>query len=127
MSQAIQTAPLGHYRVTQVVKSEVAKIVTLRSTAITLAVTVVAGLLVTGLVTNAAATGYVLTHTGTLGLNGYSAGGYSSGGFGNRSSGPREMFTAPCSSCGREARVPFRPTNGKPVYCSDCFRAQRGG
>ena len=28
------------------------------------------------LVTNAAATGYVQTHTGTLGLNGYSAGGY---------------------------------------------------
>ena len=59
---------------------------------------------------------------------GYSAGGYSGGGgFGNRSSGPREMFTATCSSCGREARVPFRPTNGKPVYCSDCFRSQRGG
>jgi len=63
---------------------------------------------------------------------GYSAGGYSSGGgggggFGNRGGGPREMFTATCSSCGREARVPFRPTNGKPVYCSDCFRSQRGG
>jgi CxxC-x17-CxxC domain-containing protein len=58
---------------------------------------------------------------------GYSAGGYSSGGYGGRSSAPREMFTATCSSCGREARVPFRPTNGKPVYCSDCFRSQRGG
>ena len=65
----------------------------------------------------------------------YSGGGYDTGygggggggGYGNRSSGPREMFEATCSSCGREARVPFRPTNGKPVYCSDCFRAQRGG
>lgn len=58
----------------------------------------------------------------------YSAGGYGGGGgYGGRSSGPREMFTATCSSCGREARVPFRPTNGKPVYCSDCFRSQRGG
>jgi CxxC-x17-CxxC domain-containing protein len=66
--------------------------------------------------------------SGYGGGGGYSAGGYSGGGgFGNRSSGPREMFTATCSSCGREARVPFRPTNGKPVYCSDCFRAQRGG
>ena len=65
--------------------------------------------------------------SGYGGGGGYSAGGYSSGGFGNRSSGPREMFTATCSSCGREARVPFRPTNGKPVYCSDCFRTQRGG
>jgi len=59
----------------------------------------------------------------------YSSGGYSSGGgYGGRSSsGPREMFSATCSSCGREARVPFRPTNGKPVYCSDCFRTMRGG
>jgi len=31
---------------------------------------------VNGLITNAAATGYVQTHTGTVGLNGYSAGGY---------------------------------------------------
>ena len=65
---------------------------------------------------------------------GYSAGGYDSGGYsgggggyGARSSAPREMFAATCSSCGKEARVPFRPTNGKPVYCSDCFRTQRGG
>jgi CxxC-x17-CxxC domain-containing protein len=58
---------------------------------------------------------------------GYSAGGYDGGGFGNRSSGPREMFSATCSSCGKEAKVPFRPTNGKPVYCSDCFRTVRGG
>jgi len=67
--------------------------------------------------------------SGYGGGGGYSAGGYGGGGggFGNRSSGPREMFTATCSSCGREAKVPFRPTNGKPVYCSDCFRSQRGG
>ncbi len=54
MTAAIQTAPPGHYRVKQVAKSEVVKILTLRSTAITLGLTVVAGLLVTGLVTNAA-------------------------------------------------------------------------
>ena len=39
--------------------------------------------------------------------------------------GPREMFTATCSSCGKEAQVPFRPTSGKPVYCSDCFALRR--
>jgi CxxC-x17-CxxC domain-containing protein len=55
-----------------------------------------------------------------------SGGGYSGGGYGS-SRGPREMFTATCSSCGREAQLPFRPTNGKPVYCSDCFRTVRGG
>ena len=43
-----------------------------------------------------------------------------------RDRGPREMFTATCSNCGRDAQVPFRPTSGKPVYCSDCFRTMRG-
>ena len=65
---------------------------------------------------------------------GYSAGGagsYGSGGGGGgggayRDRGPREMFAATCSNCGREAQVPFRPTSGKPVYCSDCFRSIRG-
>jgi CxxC-x17-CxxC domain-containing protein len=41
------------------------------------------------------------------------------GGYSDR---PREMFTTTCDSCGQEARVPFRPTGSKPVYCSDCFR-----
>ncbi len=52
MAQVIQTVPLGHYRLKNVVKSEVVKVLTLPSTAITLGVTVVAGLLVTGLVTH---------------------------------------------------------------------------
>ncbi len=52
----------------------------------------------------------------------YSGGGYSGGG----TRAPREMFTATCSSCGREAKVPFRPTSGKPVYCNDCFASRRG-
>ncbi len=39
--------------------------------------------------------------------------------FGPRSDRP--LFKATCSNCGRECEVPFRPTNGKPVYCSDCF------
>ncbi|HJP88381.1 MAG TPA: CxxC-x17-CxxC domain-containing protein [Candidatus Limnocylindrales bacterium] len=56
-----------------------------------------------------------------------SGGGYSSGGGGGGyDRGPREMFAATCSNCGNEARVPFRPTSGKPVYCSDCFRTMRG-
>jgi CxxC-x17-CxxC domain-containing protein len=29
-----------------------------------------------------------------------------------------------CSDCGGEARVPFRPTQGRAVYCSDCFNAR---
>lgn len=33
----------------------------------------------------------------------------------------REMFTAVCASCGKEARLPFKPTGDRPVYCSECF------
>ena len=56
---------------------------------------------------------------------GDSAGGYGGGGGGyggGYSARPREMFSAAWDSCGKEARVPFRPTGSKPVYCSDCFR-----
>ena len=58
------------------------------------------------------------------GGGGYGGGG--GGGYGERERGPREMFSATCSNCGKEAMVPFRPTSGKPVYCSDCFRSMRG-
>jgi CxxC-x17-CxxC domain-containing protein len=50
---------------------------------------------------------------------GSQGGGYSGGG------GSREMFSATCASCGKEAKVPFKPTGSKPVYCSDCFTSQR--
>ena len=33
----------------------------------------------------------------------------------------RQMYTATCAQCGKEARVPFEPRSGRPVYCSDCF------
>ena len=34
----------------------------------------------------------------------------------------REMHKAICSDCGAECEVPFKPTEGKPVYCDDCFK-----
>ncbi len=45
--------------------------------------------------------------------------------FGN-DRGPREMFSATCDNCGKPCEVPFKPTNGKPVYCSDCFEKMGG-
>src|SRR5579871_4823965 len=36
----------------------------------------------------------------------------------------REMFSATCSSCGKEAQVPFQPRGDRPVYCRDCFAAR---
>ena len=59
--------------------------------------------------------------------NGGGYGGSSDGASSSRGydRGPREMFSATCASCGREAQVPFRPSGMKPVYCSDCFTSQR--
>jgi len=52
-------------------------------------------------------------------------GGGGGGGGGGYGGGQREMFSAVCSNCGKEARVPFQPRGDKPVYCSDCFEKQR--
>ncbi len=43
----------------------------------------------------------------------------------NFSSGPREMHKATCSDCGNECEVPFKPADGKPVYCKDCYRKRK--
>src|SRR6478672_1966399 len=40
--------------------------------------------------------------------------------------GPRELYDAVCGSCGAPARVPFRPTNGRPVYCKECYSSRQG-
>ncbi len=40
------------------------------------------------------------------------------------------MFKAVCADCGKECSVPFKPTEGRPVKCSDCFKKgkpQQGG
>jgi CxxC-x17-CxxC domain-containing protein len=39
----------------------------------------------------------------------------------------RQMFSATCARCGREALVPFEPRGDKPVYCSDCFQPRSSG
>lgn len=35
--------------------------------------------------------------------------------------GPREMHKATCADCGNECEVPFKPTEGRPVYCKECY------
>ncbi|WP_369294007.1 zinc-ribbon domain containing protein [Tepidiforma sp.] len=40
---------------------------------------------------------------------------------------PRQLYDAVCASCGKPAKVPFEPRNGRPVYCSDCFQPQPRG
>ncbi|MEA2035784.1 MAG: CxxC-x17-CxxC domain-containing protein [Euryarchaeota archaeon] len=42
-----------------------------------------------------------------------------------RDFGPREMHKAICSDCGKECEVPFKPAEGRPVYCTDCLPKYR--
>jgi CxxC-x17-CxxC domain-containing protein len=50
-----------------------------------------------------------------------------------RQSGPSDRGGAPgrvettavCSHCGRETTLPFKPTQGRPVYCRECFKEHR--
>jgi CxxC-x17-CxxC domain-containing protein len=30
-----------------------------------------------------------------------------------------------CSACGKETTVPFRPTQGRPVFCRECFQSRK--
>ena len=47
--------------------------------------------------------------------------------FGGRSDGPKQTFPAVCGKCGDACQVPFRPSGDRPVFCSNCFKAQGGG
>ena len=54
---------------------------------------------------------------------------YQGGGFRRgprRDFGPREMHKIKCSECGQEAEVPFKPREGTPVYCKECFMKKKG-
>jgi CxxC-x17-CxxC domain-containing protein len=37
----------------------------------------------------------------------------------------RTETQAVCSQCGKETTVPFRPTQGRPVLCRECFQQRR--
>ncbi|MBU0578944.1 hypothetical protein KKE34_01830 [Patescibacteria group bacterium] len=45
--------------------------------------------------------------------------------FGSQNSGRSQMHDAICSDCGNNCQVPFMPSSGKPIYCSDCFEKRR--
>lgn len=55
----------------------------------------------------------------------YGGGFRRSGGF-KKSFGPRTMTKIKCSECGKEDEVPFKPREGTPVYCKDCFFKKKG-
>lgn len=39
--------------------------------------------------------------------------------------GPREMHDAVCSDCGEQTQVPFKPVEGRPVYCRECYQKHK--
>ena len=43
----------------------------------------------------------------------------------SRNYGNRTMHKATCADCGNACEVPFKPTEGKPFYCRDCYRIHR--
>lgn len=34
----------------------------------------------------------------------------------------KKLYDVVCAACGVETKVPFRPIEGKPVYCKDCHQ-----
>ena len=37
----------------------------------------------------------------------------------------REMFDAKCGDCGNDCKLPFKPTEDRPVYCKECFQKHK--
>ena len=37
----------------------------------------------------------------------------------------RQMYDVICDGCGRPTQVPFQPRGDRPVYCRECFEANR--
>jgi len=39
--------------------------------------------------------------------------------------GPKDMHDAICANCGKETKVPFRPSMDRPVYCRECYNQMK--
>ena len=48
-----------------------------------------------------------------------------SGGRGEGYGRERVETQATCSACGKETTVPFRPTQGRPIFCKECFQQRK--
>ncbi len=59
-------------------------------------------------------------------MDNYGHGGGRSGGFRRDFNGPQEKHKATCSDCGQECEVPFKPVEGRPVFCKECYRKKKG-
>jgi len=48
------------------------------------------------------------------------------GGGGGYQRGESRGTAVICSGCGQQTTVPFEPRGDRPVYCRDCYQAQKG-
>ena len=37
----------------------------------------------------------------------------------------KKMHTVTCDKCGAETKVPFKPIEGKEVYCKECYKQMK--
>jgi CxxC-x17-CxxC domain-containing protein len=44
---------------------------------------------------------------------------------GNGRQHARVETRATCSQCGKDTTVPFRPTQGRPIFCRECFTQKK--
>ena len=44
---------------------------------------------------------------------------------GGRSGHAKVETRTTCSGCGKDTTVPFKPTQGRPVLCRECFQQKR--
>jgi len=60
----------------------------------------------------------------------YGSGGFRGGGFrgggGFRRRFSDEKHKIKCAECGKEDEVPFKPREGTPVYCRECYLKRKG-
>ena len=47
--------------------------------------------------------------------------------FNRRGSDSHQMHDAVCANCKGNCKVPFMPSSGKPVFCSNCFEKRGNG
>ncbi len=45
---------------------------------------------------------------------------------GRRQKTRKKMFDATCSECGIDTEVPFKPIEGKEIYCKACYSNRQG-
>lgn len=45
--------------------------------------------------------------------------------YSTRREGSKVLYDAVCAECGAPTKVPFKPRNDRPVYCSECFQKHK--